>query len=77
MIFHPNDINWSKRNRGNVARTQIYKNIIKIIFIANQIHPGIQLKIKIFAKGNQPPKNNTTNNADIKIILEYLLREIR
>jgi len=54
-----------------VARTQTKPNITKINLKANQIQPGIQLKITQSKGGIQPPKNKITNNADIKMILEY------
>jgi hypothetical protein len=32
-IFHPININWSKRNLGKFARTKIKRKLIKIILI--------------------------------------------
>lgn len=53
------------------------ENIIKTTLKENQIQPGIQYRIPKFKKGNQPPKNKITNKADIKIILEYLLKKTK
>lgn len=57
----------SRQCSTNSYKRKHYKNDLK----ENQTQPGIQYKKKIFIGGNQPPKNKTTNKADIKIILEY------
>lgn len=63
-------ISWQSSTNSNKRKHN------KNYFNANQIQPGIQYKKLILKKGNQPPKNNTTKSADIKIILEYLLKKI-
>jgi hypothetical protein len=74
--FQPNDINWSYRKRGNVARTQINVNITNHNFRQYQTNPGIQLtnngnKLEIKGKGNHPPKKIITNRFDITITCKY------
>ena len=73
--FQPKRISWSYLKRGNVARAHRNINRINATLIKNQIKPGIQLNGAISIGGNQPPINNTTVIALIKIMFAYSPRK--
>src|SRR5919109_2100499 len=72
--FQPNDIRRSYRNRGRVARTQMYTNITAETFSRNhtsgQIH-GRKSKIG----PRHPPRNSVTATADTVIVWRYSARK--
>src|SRR2546428_9650868 len=73
--FHPMFINWSKRKRGKVPRTQIktYRKVKTLI--ENQRGGGIRSrKARAATLGNgrsHPPKKRVTANDETVIMLAY------
>jgi hypothetical protein len=72
ITFQPICISWSNLYLGKIALTNINKNAIATVFMANTNSPKIKSHNK---KVDQPPKNKITIKADISIMLPYSPRK--